>query len=188
MQNDPGFDPSPMLTLEVTVSPQNTPAAMPPITRFLDPALAAIQQMPGVDSAAAIQLIPYDSWGWNFNVRYEGQPGDNPTQMPLVENRIVTPIFRRDRQRLIRGRLLRNRTTTAPDAPYVVVVNQALVERDFTGRDPIGERYYTGDTTFGTIVGVVSNIRNVGPIAPPTARDVFDTTSKATMASLRSRS
>jgi ABC-type antimicrobial peptide transport system permease subunit len=47
-------------------------------------------------------------------------------------------------------------------------VNQALVDRDLKGIDPIGKRFYLSDTTFATIVGVVSNIRNFGPIAPPT--------------------
>jgi len=51
----------------------------------------------------------------------------------------------------------------------VVVVNQALVDRDFPGRDAVGQRFHTSDTTFATIVGVVSNVRNAGPIQPPTA-------------------
>jgi putative ABC transport system permease protein len=168
--SDPGFNPATILTLEATVSRQAYADGSAPIKRFLGPVLAEIQQIPGIDSAASIQLIPYDSWGWNFNVRYEGQPGDNPTQMPMVENRIVSPgFFGVTRQRLIAGRALRQSDDDRPESPYVVVVNQALVDRDFKGRDPIGKRYYTGDTTFGTIVGVVSNIRNVGPFAPPTA-------------------
>ena len=168
--SDPGFDPAPILTLNVTVSRQAYADGSAPIKRFLDPVLAEIQQIPGIDSAASIQLIPYDNWGWNFNVRYEGQPGDNPTQMPIVENRIVSPgFFGVTKQRLIAGRALRQSDDDRPESPFVVVVNQALVDRDFKGRDPIGKRYYTGDTTFGTIVGVVSNIRNVGPFAPPTA-------------------
>ena len=166
--NDPGFDPAPVLTLEATVSPQAYPGANGTLTRFLDPALAAIDQVPGVAGAGAIQLIPYDNWGWNFNVRYEGQPADNPTQLPMVETRIVTPgFFAVTKQRLLSGRLLRQSDDDRPESPYVVVVNQALVKRDFAGRDPIGARFYTGDTTFGTIVGVVSDIRNVGPITPP---------------------
>jgi predicted permease len=170
MSNDPGFDPNPILTLNLTVSPQAYPGPTAPFGQFLDPAIAAIQQVPGVDAAAAIQLLPYDNWGWNGNVRYEGQPGDNPTQLPLAENRVITPdFFAVTRQRLISGRLLRPSDDERKESPYVVVVNQALVARDFKGKDPIGKRFYTGDTTFGTIVGVVSNIRNVGPFAPPTA-------------------
>jgi putative ABC transport system permease protein len=171
-RSDPGFDPAPILTLDATVSPQaypDTNGGVKRFARFLEPALAAIRQLPGVASAASIQLIPYENWGWNSNMRYEGQPGDNPTQLPLVENRIVTPeFFGVTRQRLLSGRLLQESDDERKESPYVVVVNQALVKRDFPGRNPIGARFYTGDTTFGTIVGVVSDIKNVGPYAPPT--------------------
>lgn len=174
MASDPGFDPAPLLTLNVTVSPQAYPENNATVTRFLEPALAAIRQIPGVEAAASIQLLPYDNWGWNFNVRYEGQPADNPTQEPLVETRLITPgFFDVTRQRLISGRRLVESDDGGPQSPQVVVVNQALVSRDFKGVDPIGKRYYNdafpGDTSFGTIVGVVSNIRNVGPFRPPAA-------------------
>jgi predicted permease len=170
-RSDPGFDPAPILTLDATISPQayaDTNGGVKRFARFLEPALVAIREVPGVADAASIQLIPYDNWGWNSNVRYEGQPGDNPSQLPLAENRIVTPgFFGVTRQRLISGRLLRESDDERTGSPYVVVVNQALVKRDFQGRDPIGARFYTGDATFGTIVGVVSDIKNVGPVAPP---------------------
>ncbi len=65
-------------------------------------------------------------------------------------------------QRLISGRLLQQSDDERPESPLVVVVNQALVARDFKGQDPIGKRFYSGDNSFGTIVGVVSNIRNMG--------------------------
>jgi ABC-type antimicrobial peptide transport system permease subunit len=48
-----------------------------------------------------------------------------------------------------------------------VVVNQALVDRDLKGEEPIGKRFWTSDTTMATIVGVVTNIRNVGPLNDP---------------------
>lgn len=168
--SDPGFNPAPILTFSATVSRQGYPESAASVKRFLEPALDAIRQLPGVEAAASIQFIPYESWGWNFNVRYEGQPGDNPTQQPLVETRMVTPgFFGVTQQRLISGRLLLQSDDDRPESPYVVVVNQALVARDFKGQDPVGKRYYIGDSTFGTIVGVVSDIKNVGPFAPPAA-------------------
>ena len=45
----------------------------------------------------------------------------------------------------------------------------ALVCRDFPHGDPVGKRFYIGmsDTAFATIIGVVSDIPNAGPIDPP---------------------
>jgi putative ABC transport system permease protein len=99
-------------------------------------------------------------------VRYEGMPKDDPTRLPIVEMRRVTPaFFDVTAQRLLAGRTLR----LADDelAPRAVVVNRALVERDFKGQSAVGRRFHLGDTTFGTIVGVVSDIKNAGPVAPP---------------------
>jgi putative ABC transport system permease protein len=167
LDNDPGFETERILTLETTVPVTNYPDRSG-VQRFLEPALTSIRQLPGVESAAAISLIPYTNWGWNFNIRYEGQPGTDPTRLPLVETRVVTPdFFRVTGQRLRSGRLLLQSDDERDEAPAVAVVNEALARRDFAGRDPIGKRFHTGDTTFATIVGVVSDIRNFGPVDEP---------------------
>ena len=49
-------------------------------------------------------------------------------------------------------------------------MNQALARRDFPGDSPVGRRYYLDDTTFATIVGMVTDIRNVGPYEARPAR------------------
>jgi putative ABC transport system permease protein len=112
--------------------------------------------------------VPYVNWGWNSNIRYEGMPGDDPTRLPLVEQRTVTPeFFSVTHQRLIAGRLLGPGDDDSPKATQAVVVNEALVKRDFKGADAVGRRFYISDTQLATIVGVVSDIRNVGPVAAP---------------------
>jgi predicted permease len=167
MGRDPGFDPEPILTLQTTISPQRYPDGNT-VQRFLEPALDKIRAIPGVDAAGSISLIPYDNWGWNFNIRYEGQPGDDPTRLPMTENRVTTPgFFQVTKQKLIAGRLLGPQDDGRPESPAVVVVNEALVRRDFAGKDPIGKRFHNSDTTFATIVGVVSDIRNFGPVEDP---------------------
>lgn len=165
--NDPGFDASRILTLRATI-PASNYADRSSTRAFLEPALEAIRGVPGVEAAGAISAVPYITWGNNSNVRYEGQPGDNPTTLPIVEQRVVTPeFFAVTQQRLLAGRLLQPSDDESAESPAVVVVNQALVERDFRGRDPIGQRFHITDTTFATIVGVVSDIRNLGPVSDP---------------------
>jgi predicted permease len=164
IDRDPGFDPNPILTLQATISPQRYSDGKT-VERFLEPALERIRAIPGVDAAASIALIPYDNWGWNFNIRYEGQPGDDPSRLPIAENRVASPeFFQVTKQKLVGGRLLGPQDDGRRESPAVVVVNQALVRRDFPGKDPIGRRFYYGDTTLATIVGVVTDIRNFGPV------------------------
>ena len=166
---DPGFDPNPILTLQTTISPQRYPDSNT-VQRFLEPALEKIRAIPGVDAAGSISLIPYDNWGWNFNIRYEGQPGEDPTRLPMAEYRIATSeFFQVTKQKLVAGRLIGLQDDRRRESSAVVVVNQALVRRDFPGKDPIGRRFYNGDTTFATIVGVVTDIRNFGPVEEPRA-------------------
>jgi len=167
IRQDPGFDPKPMLTLRAVISPEKY-ANNTQVQRFLEPALARIRQIPGVANASANRMMPYVGWGWNFNVRYEGRPVENRTQAPLVEVRVVTPEwFAVTGQRLLEGRLLRESDDERDEAPNVVVVNEALVKRDFKDEDPIGKRIQTGDSSYTTIVGVVSDIRNFGPYQAP---------------------
>jgi predicted permease len=164
---DPGFETEHVLTLDVTVASARYPNGTS-VRRFLDPALAAVRRVPGVQAAGAINLVPYVDWGWNGNIRYEGMPADDPTRMPLVEQRHATPgFFGVTDQRLIAGRLLGPGDDDSPGSAPVVVVNQALAKRDFKGANPVGRRFYVSDTQLATIVGVVSDIRNVGPVADP---------------------
>lgn len=167
LNNDPGFETAHVLTLRLSTSSARYPNQTT-IQNFLEPTLEAIRALPNVESVGAINLPPYVNWGSNSNVRYEGRPFDDPTRLPLVEYRSVTPgFFEVTKQRLISGRLIQRGDDERPNAPVAVVVNQALVDRDFNGLNPVGSRFHLSDTTFGTIVGVVANIRNVGPVADP---------------------
>ncbi len=167
LRNDPGFETAHVLTLSVSISPDAYPDSSE-TRRFLHPALDAIRAEPGVASAGAIDQLPYLDWGDNFNIRYEGQPGDDPTKLPLAESRATTRgFFVVTGQRLLAGRLFGPPDYQSATAPAVVVANEALTKRDFKDESPIGKRFYIGDTTFATIVGVVSDIRNVGPFAEP---------------------
>lgn len=170
LRNDPGFETSRILTLRITTSATRY-AGGTSVPQFLEPALTAIRAVPGVEAAGAISLIPYVNWGTNSNIRYEGMSPNDPTNLPLVEQRAVDPgYFAVTRQRLISGRLLRDGDDNSPGASAVVLVNEALVARDFAGRDPVGQRFhldrFPGDTLMSTIVGVVSDVRNSGPFQP----------------------
>ncbi len=167
LAKDPGFETGHVLTLRVVVDPQRY-ADGSSVRGFLEPSLAAIRNLPGVESAGAISSMPYVNWGNNSNTQYEGMPGDDPTRLPIVEQRVVTPgFFELTGQRLLSGRLLQPGDDESPSAPPVVVVNRALAERDFKGQEAVGKRFHLTDSTFASIVGVVTDIRNSGPVSPP---------------------
>jgi predicted permease len=164
---DPGFETAHMLTLNATVASTRYERGSP-VRQFLEPVIAAVRAVPGVDAVGSINLVPYVNWGWNSNIRYEGMSGDDPTRLPLVEQRSASPeFFAVTHQRLVAGRLIGPGDDDNPKAPPVVVVNEALAKRDFKGANPVGRRFYISESAFATIVGLVSDIRNVGPYTEP---------------------
>lgn len=166
LSNDPGFETDHVLTLAVT-APATSYADSTIGPRFLHPVLDGIAAIPGVASVGAINAPPFVSWGQNGNIHYEGRPVVDPAKEPLVEYRVVTPgYFAVTGQRVISGRLLPTSDDARPTSPPVVVVNKALADRDFHGRNPVGSRFNITDSILGTIVGVVSDVRNFGPVSP----------------------
>lgn len=166
LERSPGFETESLLTLTVNISP----ARYEDVTvdeGFVRPALDAIRNLPGVEEAGTTSLIPYSGWGNNFNIRYEGVTGDD-TQLPLTESRIVSPsYFGALGVSLLEGRLFTNDEAQGDELPTLVVVNQALVRRDFPDGSAIGERFHTSDTTYAEIIGVVTDTRNFGPVEDP---------------------
>jgi predicted permease len=125
--------------------------------------VARVSQVPGVRAAAMIQLLPLRHWGWEgaYTVR-----GRTETGRMTAELRYVTPGY----FETLEIPVLRGRTFTAgdtADAPPVIVVNQALVARDFRGENPVGV-----ETDRGVIAGVVGDVRQVG-LARPAAPEIY---------------
>ena len=70
---------------------------------------------------------------------------------------------------LKRGRALDNRD--GPDAPFTVIVNETLVRRVFSGKDPMGRILFAGFDSSKPmkIVGIVGDVRQWGPAKKPDA-------------------
>src|SRR6185369_12876936 len=88
-----------------------------------------ISQIPGVQGAGLIQMVPLQNWGWEADFNVRGQPPE-PGQRRTTELRYVTPgYFRALGIPLLRGRGLL--PGDAEGAPAVVLVNDALARRYF---------------------------------------------------------
>ena len=115
-----------------------------------------VARLPGVRAAGFIQMLPLQNWGWSSNSSDFRRRGEPPplTTFP-IELRYVTPgYFQAMGIPIRRGRALTDRDTR--EAPPVIVINEALARRRFGADDPIGR-----DTTRGTVVGVVGDVRQV---------------------------
>jgi predicted permease len=112
---------------------------------------ARVASLPGVAAAGFTQLLPLQNWGWESDVEIRGRSGPSP----IVGLRYVTPgYFRALGIPVVRGRAFDHRD--GPDAPRVVLVNEAFERAYIGGRSALGL-----DTNRGVVVGVVGDVRNV---------------------------
>ena len=149
---DPGVDTRGIAVVDVAMPEGETGAAMVAALGEVERALEAV---PGVASAAATQRIPLRGSSWNEGLALEEEPeGTGVTTYYRMVSRGYFDVMGID---VLRGRGFE--AADRPDGEPVVVVNQALVDRFFPDRDPIGRRINFGlGRGFATIVGVVENV------------------------------
>jgi putative ABC transport system permease protein len=168
---DVGFNPSHVLTLDVTL-----PDAPPDRhNAFYDGLLARVRAMPGVEAAGAAFLRPleYSGIGQDAPLLLEGQRTDvnfrDVEQNPLVNLESVTPeYFRAIGMPIVRGRSFAE--TDTDRAPRVAIVSENLARRLWPGQDAIDKRLLPLGTqpdeqrrpAWATVVGVAHNARYRG--------------------------
>lgn len=133
---DPGFEPAGLHTFSLFLPDAQYPTNTARIA-FFDRALEAVRTVPGVESAAAISVLPFGG-GWStssFDV--EGHTPGPDEQPPWGDVRTVSPgYFETMGIPLLSGRTFEDGDDLG-GAP-VAVIDEVLAQRYFAGRDPIG--------------------------------------------------
>jgi len=125
--------------------------------RFINAVLDRVRDGQGVRAVAASSTAPLTG-APNRGMRIEGDPQLPPDQQPNADFQLITPdYFRALGMTLIAGRTFDNRDRAG--TPPVLIVNQALVDKYFAGRDPIGKVILFGGDKRHQIVGVVADAR-----------------------------
>jgi predicted permease len=159
-----GFDPKNVLTLQMSIGGPRYEEPQQ-LDNYYRRALARVQSIPGVESAATVTSLPLER-GPDFGISLEGREDAGGAQW-----RAITPdYFRVFRIPLVLGRFPAE-TDTAGSAS-VLVVNEAFVNRFLPKRNPIGVNVTVGSAPHKDgprqIVGVVADVRETGlDSAPP---------------------
>lgn len=149
----------------------------PPTSRYSDAAaslaynqavLERVAALPGIERAGGVDLLPGTQDNSSFPTWPEGLDPSDRAQVPFVNFRIVTPgYFATVGIGVKQGRDF----TSADDATSqkVMVVNQAFVNRFWSGLEPIGKSVRTlrKDGDRYTVVGVVGDVRQAGLAEAP---------------------
>ena len=188
---NPGFNPENVLLSRVWLPVPNNPELDPyrdPEKRigFTKDLLQRVSGIPGVRNAAISNSSSVPLVGRQgvtlFMIEGDAETNNN---IPTVQVGVVSP----DYFRTIEIPLKRGRFFTDSDdrkAPPVVIIDEALAERYFANRDPVGLRIRPGGPTstqpWMTIVGIVGNVKSDGfdqPDQPHLYFNIFQNPSKA---------
>ena len=154
---DFGFPIANLLTVRVDLAEARYPDDAA-IRRRVDGLMAALSARADVTVAAAGTERPVFDGTRSVEMRLEGRPPED--SRPTAITSATADYSRALGLRLKAGRALQ--PTDGEEATPIALVNEALVARDFPGKDPLGARVRLGgpDAPWREIVGVVSNIAN----------------------------
>ena len=145
--------PGTLLTLQLTLSPESYREDRQ-VAEFFDAVLMRLRALPGVQSAAAVQSLPYSRRSAAQPFRIEQQPGPEGLP-PTVRVEAVSPDYFRTLLIPLRaGRLM------SADPQPQAVVSQYMARRWWPGTSPIGRRIRLGNghRPWVTVVGIVDDI------------------------------
>ena len=160
-----GFDASHVLTARMTLPRTRYPDAGR-VAAFQHHVLERLRSSPGVLAAGATAYLPLsgDDNGWAFSI--EGRPPLPTGVFIAAKYRAVSDGF----FHAIGMPILRGRGIARPDdqdAPFVVVINDAMARRFWPDEDPVGQRLQFGKQ-MRAIIGVVGDVRHEGLDGAPT--------------------
>ena len=169
----PGFDPSNLLTLRVTLTGPQYDSTYKRYA-FWDRFLTDVNARPGVVSAAITNNIPLGGSNNNSFFVAEDQPAQLGSE-PLLEIRWVSPRYLETlRVPLVRGRMFTQQEwADSGTAGRVAVINEYMAKQFWKSADAaLGRRFKFGNVTdttnrWITIVGVAADIRHKQLTAPP---------------------
>jgi predicted permease len=183
-----GFQPEGVMTLRTSlaVSADSPYRTFQVRSQFYQRVLDQVTSIPGVVSAGYTTYLPLSNAGGTSGFFIEGVPpppsgiNDNDANHRVISANYLQTLG----VRLRAGRFLRD--SDGPDAPPVVLINEAMARQYWPGENPLGHRIrlydFAGDQRISPwirIVGVVENIRQMGLAVESRAEMYFPCTQPA---------
>ena len=168
----PGIQPARLLTMQV-VDAGGARRTDGERVQFYDQALNAVRGVPGVTAAALTSQLPLsgdlDAYGYQFEAFPDRTFGQDGAAMRYA---VTADYFRTMGIPIVKGRYLAE--ADRADAPESFVISESLARMVFGAGDPIGQHVRFGPESdgarpWGTIVGVVGDVKQESLIASNTA-------------------
>ena len=160
---DPGFQPKGLLTLQLALPETDYPDEAQ-IPAFYDEALAELEAIPGVTSAALTTTLPLSMFpgATGSRITIDGRVEEVDQEGPRAFDIVVSPsYFETFRVPIVSGRAIASRDIEG--ALPVAVIGRETARRYWSESDPIGQRFKLGslsdDSPWMTIVGVAGDVQ-----------------------------
>lgn len=132
------------------------------VLAFYRDLLERLRAIDGVTRAGLISHVPMVDFGWNGEFQIEGDQPWAAKDAPLVEYRWIHG----DALGVLGVPLLKGRMLEERDGPTsrAVLINQAMADKFWPGRDPLGRRFGQGSdrSKWHEVAGVIGNVRSFG--------------------------
>jgi putative ABC transport system permease protein len=158
---DLGFQPAGLLVASIA-PPRGAHQGPDAVRALYDQTLARAQSLGGVEGASLTSMLPLSGGDINLSFGIEGRPEPRtPGEAPVASYRAVSADYFSTMGMSIRaGRALTDDDRAGE--PTVAVINETLARRYWEGQSPLGARLFMSGEPM-TVVGVVTDIRHVGP-------------------------
>jgi putative ABC transport system permease protein len=165
LQENPGFNPTQVVTANVDLPSPNDPKLDPYLTIarqsiFYRELQRRMNMISGVELAGFVSDLPAAGIPLTFGLAIEDRSAASQDDL-RAEDILVSPDYFKTMQTpLVRGRFF---TEADEDGkPRVAIVDESTARRYWPDRDPLGRRLRMGQGPWMTVVGVVKDIKHDG--------------------------
>src|SRR5262245_17998870 len=164
LQNVPlGFEPNHVLTMRLALPTAKYGQGAPRVN-FFNQLLQRLRATPGVIDASAIYNLPLAGGDWAEEVTLAGRAAaPSGTPLPAEVNAVTPRYFQTMGIPLLAGRDFTEQDRGAfwiGESPWTLIVNETFARCCWPNENPIGKRSRFGDNVFGTVIGVVGDVRS----------------------------
>ncbi len=162
LQSTPlGFAPDNVMTMQISL-PGAKYSQVEQRAAFFDQLMQRLRTVPGVVDAAATERAPASGSDWAVEITIEGDDATNAARTS-AEAHVATPYyFRTIGVPVLKGEEFSQQYDS--DRPLEFVVSESFARRYWPNEDAIGKHFRPDkNNPFGTVIGVVGDMRNVDP-------------------------
>lgn len=162
LEENPGFNPTQLVTANVNLPYPGDPAKDPyrtvaKQTAFYREVMRRINAIPGVKHTAFVSQLPGSEFGFRFSLGIENRPANGNDDMHARDILVSPDYFHVLQIPLVRGRYFSDGDEDG--ARRVAIVDESTARRYWPDADAVGRRIRMGQGAWMTIVGMVKDVK-----------------------------